>query len=253
MALTPGASADDAAACRGGRCTTIFSKTRCAGERCGQAAASRSIERAAAGVCLRLDDLGGDEALEQRAEERRLLEFRLGVDAQQVAGKTRVRDVDLRRFDQTLAEIFKVRRHHQYLPRRLQNAEPAPDARHAHPERRRKIGFVQDLPVAARDQGEEAAKRRQVLHRADGAHVALQVGLQIGTEPERGRLRARDHFRIAAAQQTDLRGFADRQGPKLEHCGASGHRLGDVAHQAELLRAGEEPLAAAPRVAGPLP
>ena len=53
IARTPGASADEVTATRGGRCTTSFSTILRAVDRRGQAAARRSIERAMSGATVR--------------------------------------------------------------------------------------------------------------------------------------------------------------------------------------------------------
>ena len=66
-------------------------------------------------VALRLDDLGGDEALEQRAAKRGLCEFCFRVDAEQMARQARVRDVYLWRLDEPLAKIREVGRYDQDL------------------------------------------------------------------------------------------------------------------------------------------
>ena len=50
---------------------------------------------AAAGVALGLDDLSGDEPLEDRAKEGASSKLCLGFDSEQVAGQPRVGDVEL--------------------------------------------------------------------------------------------------------------------------------------------------------------
>src|ERR1035438_7664787 len=63
----------------------------------------------------------------------------------------------------------------------FQNIQPAPDARHAHAQRRRQVGFVEPLPMPANDQCEKPPEYRQIVDCADTPHVPLQVGQQDGS------------------------------------------------------------------------
>ena len=60
-------------------------------------------------IQLSLHDFASDEALEQRAQERRLLQLRLRLDAQQMTGNAGIGDIDFRRLDEALAEVFEIR------------------------------------------------------------------------------------------------------------------------------------------------
>ena len=117
------------------------------------------------------------------------------------------------------------------------------------PERRGQIGLVQHLPVAAGHQRQEAAEGREVLDRRDRPDVPLQVGLQVRAEPQPRAARPRHRLGIAAAQQRDLRRLARRQREQLQHRRAARHGFRHALHQRRLLRAGQQPLARAPRLA----
>src|SRR5436309_466872 len=94
---------------------------------------------AAAGVHLGLHDLGGDEALEKGVQEGRSLQFGGGEDAEQTAGESGIPDVNLRRLDDALAEVFEIGRHQDDLPGELEYAKPFADGGDGDAERGREI------------------------------------------------------------------------------------------------------------------
>ena len=111
------------------------------------------------------------------------------------------------------------------------------------------LSLVQDLSVPAGHQREKTAKGGEVFHRGHGANITLQVGLQIRTEPESRPARTCECFRIATPQQRHLGGLADRKGQELQYRRAARHGLGDPLHQRCFLRASEQPLPDAARLA----
>ena len=82
----------------------------------------------------------------------------------------------------------------------------------------------------------------EITHRECRPHVAFEIGLQVGIEPESCGGRTSQDFGITAAQEGHLGGFASRKGQQLKDGGAPGHGFGDPLHQGCLLRAGQKPL-----------
>jgi hypothetical protein len=204
--------------------------------------------RPPAAIDLRLDHFRGQEPFEQHPQEGRFCKFGRGVDTEQVTGQPRIREIDLGRFDQTLAEIFVKGRHDQDLGRGLQNAEPLRDRRHADAQGSREIRLVENLPVPAGQECQEPPKGGQVFHGGHRPHVPFQVGLHERTEPQWRGSWTGHSLGITASEQAHFLAFARRKGPQLQHGCPSGHRLGYPVHQRGFLGAGEEPLVGPPRL-----
>ena len=166
-----------------------------------------------------------------------------------MTGETGVGDKDFRGFDQSFAQVLEERGHDQDLRRRLEHAQPLADRRHAHAERGREIGLVQNLAMPAGQEREKTAEGGEVLHGRDRAHVALEIGLQIGCKPKSSRRRPRQGLGITAAPQRHPRRLARRERQEREHRGPTRHRLGHALHKRCFLRPGKEPLPGAPRLA----
>src|SRR5579863_7885490 len=102
--------------------------------------------------------------------------------------------------------------------------------------------------MAAGDDGEKAPESDQIADIGDGADIAFEVGLKIGSEPKVTRIWMSERFGKPAMEQVNFLGFAEAQRQELKNRGAPRHRLGDAAHQRSFLRACEQPLAHALRV-----
>src|SRR3989442_15390659 len=90
--------------------------------------------------------------------------------------ESRVDEVELRRLHQSLPEVFEERGDENDLRGHLHDAEPLRDSGHADPQRRRKIGPVEDLPAPARYERQKAAESREGSNGAHGPDGALQIG-----------------------------------------------------------------------------
>lgn len=111
----------------------------------------------------------------------------------------------------------------------------------------RQPGLGQLLPVLGGGEPEEALEGMQIRHLAHLAHVALQVGADVGARPEIATLGVQRRDRIAAGAdgpgQVRRRklGAAERQ--QLQDRDAPGEGFAELLHQRELLRAREDPAA----------
>lgn len=129
-----------------------------------------------------------------------------------MGGETRIRHVHSRGFDEPLPEVLVVRRNDQDLRSRLQHTEPLRDRRNADAEGGAERSLAKHLSVAARDEREKAAKRRKVPYSRYRANVALEIGLQVRSEPELRILRPGGNLGLAAAKERNARGLATREG-----------------------------------------
>ena len=90
---------------------------------------------------------------------------------------------------------------------------------------------------------EEAAKSCQVADVPDRAHVAFEVRLDVGTEPQRAPGRTGQYLGIAAVKQADTIRLRQAERQQLQDGGAPGHRLAHPPHEGSFLGAGEQPFA----------
>ncbi len=102
--------------------------------------------------------------------------------------------------------------------------------------------------MPAGHQCEKTPEGGEVFDRCHGAHIALQIRLEIGAEPQTRALRPRDHLGIAAAQKRDAGRFTRRKRKQVQHRRAPRHRLRHALHQWRFLRTGQKPLARAARL-----
>jgi len=72
--------------------------------------------------------------------------------------------------------------------------------------------------------------------------VALQVRLEIRSEPQCSGLRTCQYFWKAAVKHIHLRSFRYTERKKLQDGGPASHRFGDALHQRRFLRSSEQPL-----------
>src|ERR1019366_3672089 len=135
-------------------------------------------------VDLALQDLRGHVSFEQGAEERGPVQFGLRRDPQEVACQPRVPQVHLGGLDEALTEVFEVGRNQDDLARDLQNVKPIAYGWNGDAERSSQIGLVQDLPMPAGHQCQEAPEGGQVANIRDGADVPLPIRLDVRTEPQ---------------------------------------------------------------------
>src|ERR1035437_7586279 len=154
-------------------------------------------------VDLALQDLRGHVSFEQRAKERGPVQFGLRRDPQEVARQPRVPQVHLGGLDEALAAVLEVWRNQDDLARDLQNVKPIAYRWNGDTKRSSQIGLVQDLPMPAGHQCQEAPEGGQVANIRDGADVPLQIRLDVRTEPQSAPGGTRHHLRVAAVKEAD--------------------------------------------------
>ena len=121
-------------------------------------------------------------------------------NAQQIAEKSGIIEVQLRRFDQALVEIPGVRLQQENDVACTQQREPALDRYRGDADVARQGIHVQDLTATSRRQAQESLKSLKVADIDQLAHIALQVTLRILRIPV-GRLDAAViNRRVAAAE-----------------------------------------------------
>src|SRR5438132_7752235 len=108
-------------------------------------------------VGLTLEYFRRDEAFKHSPKEWRALKLTHRRQAQQIAGKTGVAQVDFRRLNQSLSEVFEIRRHENDLAGHVKNVQPVANRGHSDAERRSQVGLIQNLAVTARQKTDLAA------------------------------------------------------------------------------------------------
>jgi hypothetical protein len=93
-------------------------------------------------VHLTLEDFCCDKTFIQLSQKRRALKLSFRCDSQEIAGKAGVTPIDFRRFDESLAKVFEVRRNNDDLGRDFENVQPLAYGRHRNPERCGKIWMI---------------------------------------------------------------------------------------------------------------
>ena len=120
----------------------------------------------------------------------------------QVAKRTGVREVHLRRLDQAFADVGMVRPQHDDLEGRLKHGEPRFSRVHRDTKVVRNVGEIEQLAGPGRECAQETLERDQVPNLAERSDVALQVGLNVAGMPQRDvAIGVSDKFRIFAAQE----------------------------------------------------
>src|SRR6266576_2703612 len=100
-------------------------------------------------VHLALEDFCCDKTFIQLSQKRRTLKLSFRCDSQEIAGKAGVTPIDFRRFDESFAKVFEVRRNNHDLARDFENMQPLAYGWHRNPEWCGKVGLIKNLAVSA--------------------------------------------------------------------------------------------------------
>lgn len=167
-------------------------------------------------------------------------------------------EVQLRRPDQTLAQVPLERREQEDHITRFQQRHPVARGRVGNAGVGAERGEVQQLSHATGGESDEAFECDPVADLSQPAHIALHIGLEVvGERPARFEAPVMDP-RIAAGVE-DLVGvrpaagrpaLRQRERQQPENRGAPGERLADRVGEAELLAAGEHEPAVPPLLVG---
>ena len=199
-----------------------------------------------------------DHVLEEIADQRVPGRLRWRFDTEQVGSQSDVGEIDLRRFDDALAEVLEIGIQPEDGVRRFQHRQPFLQRGARHAQVACQSVEVQHLADAAGQQAHEVFEIRQpsdVYHLPD---VALDVSLTVvAVEP--GRIdvlvvqpRHESLVDVLVSCALDAGGFEFRyrQGQQAQEGGSAGQGLGNRFLQTQLVAARENELPAFPAAVG---
>src|SRR5271166_1864731 len=79
--------------------------------------------------------------------------------------------------------------------------------------------FVERLAVATGHQRQETTKRHQITYIGNRPHVAFEICLQVGREPNVSMFWMSKHFRETSVKQIHFRRFRQAEGQQLQNSG----------------------------------
>jgi hypothetical protein len=98
--------------------------------------------------------------------------------------------------------VGEIRSENDHLAGGFEHGKPGLDRVQGHPEVPGQIGQTEQLGGSRRQSPKEALKLGQIAHLADGAHVPLEVGLDIACVPQVDvTFGVGDQLRIATTQE----------------------------------------------------
>ena len=142
-----------------------------------------------------------DEILEQRPPHLVPGKLFRGFDAEQMAGKPRVREVELGRFGQPFARVLEIRGQQGHDIGCLQHGQPRRDRVGADADFVRQLGSLEQRADTPSTKPDERVELHHVLDLQQVAHVLVQVGFHVRRIEEFGHVAPRINRGIEPVEQ----------------------------------------------------